>query len=261
MNPTVATTYQVNLVVMSFAISVVGSFVGLTAATRIRSGTGQLSLGNLLAAGVALGGIGVWAMHFVGMLALKLDVSSGYAMTETSISLIAAVAATSLALGFVSKGSERQGPRIILAGFLLGMGIVFMHYLGMFGMRFGGFIRWNAGAIALSVLIAVIAATAALWLSFNTSSPARRAGAAVVMGVAVCAMHYTGMTAAEFICTTANRNATPQGFDVVSTLSLPALVVLAAFTMALLISLDQIFQRLGTNHGSTDSLKRQRQSH
>lgn len=180
-------------------------------------------------------------MHFIGMLALKMDVASSYSMVETGISLVAAVAATSMALAFVAKAPERIG-RLLGAGFLLGLGVVVMHYLGMYGLRIGGFIRWDYGIVALSGVIAVVAATAALWLAFNTAKLRLRMVAAVVMGVAVCAMHYTGMSAAEFVCTTANRSAAPEGFGYVNSMDLYVIVAYVTLALAGLISIDQMFQ-------------------
>ncbi|MDW5445045.1 MHYT domain-containing protein [Polaromonas sp. SM01] len=242
MTSSVLTSYQPAYVAISFLISIIGSFVALTAATRIRKADGSLSLINTVTAGVALGGIGVWAMHFIGMLALDLDLASSYSLLETAISLGAAILASSLALGFVAKAPERLA-RLLGAGLLLGLGVVFMHYLGMYGMKFGGYIEWDIGLVGLSTLIAVLAATAALWLAFNTPSLAGRVLAALVMGVAVCAMHYTGMAAAEFVCTTPNRGAIPQGFGYMSSFGLPTLVTIVTFLMVCIISVDQLFQR------------------
>jgi NO-binding membrane sensor protein with MHYT domain len=242
MNPTVVTSWQPAYVAISFLISVLGAFVALTAATRIRRGAAGLSLFNTVAAGVALGGVGVWSMHFIGMIALQMDVATSYSMPETLASLVAAIVASSLALRYVARAPD-QGFRLLVAGVLLGLGVVVMHYLGMFGLRFGGFIRWDLGIVGLSAAIAIAAATAALWLAFHTRSFAFRAVAAVLMGVAVCAMHYTGMNAAEFICTTANRVAPPGGFGLVSASGLSSVVAVAALGMAAVISVDQVFQR------------------
>ena len=241
MNPIVLTNYQPFYVVLSFVIAMVGSFVALTAATRIKQADGSFSTANTLTAGLALGGIGVWAMHFVGMLALKMDLANSYAMVETGVSLVAAIVAASLALGFVARAPERLG-RMLLAGALLGMSVVVMHYLGMYGMKFGGYIQWDYAVVAASIAIAVVAATAALWLAFHTAALLRRVWAALVMAVAVCAMHYTGMAAAEFICTTANRNAIPQGFGYVSSFSISSMVVIAGLSMAFLIAMSLLFQ-------------------
>ncbi len=239
------TSYETGLVIFSYCIAVLGSFIALTAARRIRQDGGRLSGLNLLAAGAALGGIGVWAMHFTGMLALRLGMGSGYSMVETLLSLVAAIAATSGALAFVAVRPD-SGLRVLLAGTALGLGVAFVHYLGMFGMRFPGFIQWSLDIVALSVAIAVLAACAALWLAFRTRTLAMRGLASLVMGVAVCAMHYTGMAAADFICTAPAtlRHATPTGFAVVSAMDLPALTGMIAIGMAALIGYDQLIQRL-----------------
>ncbi len=238
------TSFEFSLVALSYCIAVVGSFVALTAAQRIRL-SGRLSWVNVLCAGAALGGIGVWAMHFTGMLALQLGMGSAYSMVETLASLVAAVAVASGSLAYVALRPD-SGLRVLAAGVVLGLGVAFMHYLGMAGMRFPGFLQWNAGLVGLSVVIAVVAACAALWLAFRTRALAARALAALVMGVAVCAMHYTGMAAADFVCTApdALRQATPTGTAVISAMSLPLLTGLVALGMAALIGYDQLIQRL-----------------
>lgn len=241
MNPIVTTTIDPLLAILSFAFAVIGSFIALTAASRIRNAQGQLQFGNILDAGVALGGIGVWSMHFVGMLALKMDIGSSYAAVETLLSLAAAIAATSFALRFAAKAPEKIG-RLLIAGLFLGLSVVVMHYLGMYGLKISGYVQWNHGLVALSIVIAVVAATAALWLAFNSSTVGKRVAAAVIMGVAVCAMHYTGMLAAEFICTTDNRNAIPQGFGYIAGFDLPSLVIVVTVCIGIVLSVRQWFQ-------------------
>jgi NO-binding membrane sensor protein with MHYT domain len=189
MNPIVTTSIDPTLAALSFAFAVIGSFIALNAASRIRGTDGRLQTGNILVAGIALGGIGVWTMHFIGMLALKMDTGSSYAAIETGISLIAAIAATSLSLGFAAKAPEKLG-RLMVAGVLLGMSVVVMHYLGMYGLKIVGYVQWDFALVGLSVAIAVVAATAALWLAFNSASLGKRVAAAVIMGIAVCAMHH-----------------------------------------------------------------------
>lgn len=242
MNPEVISSYEWPLVALSFFISAAGAFVALTAARSIKRNN-RLSIYNVLSAGIALGGVGVWAMHFVGMLALNLDVATSFSMVETGISLAAAIIAASAALAFVAKAPESL-PRILGAGLLLGTSVAFMHYLGMYGMKFGGYIEWDFGVVAASLAIAVAASTAALWLAFKTSSLANRAAASAVMAGAVCAMHYTGMAAADFICTTTARGAVPKGFGYVPSFSLPSLVVIAAVSMVTLLAFDQFMQSM-----------------
>ena len=243
MNPEVVSTWNGQLIALSYVISFFGSLVALRAASLMRRADGSISRVNTVAAGLALGGIGVWSMHFIGMIALKLDVASGYSLIETLVSLVAAVAAASLALAYVAKESGDL-KRIAIAGTLLGLGVAVMHYLGMYGMRFGGYVAWNLGVVLVSVLIAIAAASAALWLAFNTPTRGFRVMAALVMGVAVCTMHYTGMAAADYVCTVANRRAFPDGFGVISATQLPMLVTGLALGMALLIFIDQVMQHL-----------------
>jgi two-component system, sensor histidine kinase and response regulator len=250
MNSTTITSYNIGYVALSYIIAVMGAFIALTATQNIVQPNGRVSVINTLAAGLALGGVGVWSMHFIGMLALQMDLAVGYAVAETVTSLLAAVVATSLALYFVAR--KRSLLRILGAGILLGLGVCVMHYLGMYGIRFGGYIQWSYGVIIVSVLIACFAATAALWLAFNTRTWVARGGAAAVMGAAVCAMHYTGMAAAEFICTTTNRTAAPGGIGVINSFQLPLLVTVSALAMAFLISI-RYEQKMMFNHRVLES--------
>jgi NO-binding membrane sensor protein with MHYT domain len=243
MNVPVTPSYQVPLLVLSYVIAVAGSMIALTAARQIVGRDGRVNKQNAAIGGLALGGIGVWSMHFTGMLAAKLNMGVSYSGVETVVSLVAAVLASAFALSHVAR-NPKQLSRILVAGTLLGMGVVVMHYLGMYGMRFGGYIDWSWGLVGLSALIAVVAATAALWLAFNTQTWAIRTCAALVMGVAVCAMHYTGMAAANFICTTSTPHAIPSGFGIFSSLELPiwvtALTVVSAFVLALHLGLRHL---------------------
>ncbi|MFN7122495.1 MAG: MHYT domain-containing protein [Hydrogenophaga sp.] len=243
MNPTVTTAFDPLLVALSFAFAVIGSFVALTAAGRVNQRGGRQSLSNIVTVGVALGGIGVWSMHFIGMLALDMDVGSSYSMVDTFVSLLVVIVATSWTVSFAAKSPDNL-PRLITAGVLLGMSVVVMHYLGMFGLKINGYIRWDYGVVVLSIVIAIVAATAALWLAFNSPTLNRRVAAALAMGVAVCAMHYTGMYAAEFVCTTESRNAIPQGTGYISSFRLPTLVIAITLMMTAVLSVDQLFQYL-----------------
>ncbi len=241
MDTTVTSVYQAHLVAISFVLAFIGSFIALMVTRRIRRKDGSINWVAALIAGVALGGIGVWSMHFMGMVALDLNVASSYGILETVVSLVAAIACTTVSLIIVSTRPE-DILRILGAGLLLGAGVVAMHYLGMFGMKIGGYIIWDMKTVAISAVIAVVAATAALWLAFNTQQLSARLGAALLMACAVCAMYYTGMSAAEFVCTTPNRLAAVQGEWLVSSIGLSSMVAVSAFAMATLISLDLALQ-------------------
>ena len=243
METVVNTSYNMELVVLSYAISMIGAFMALVSARRLvpENYDPQTYKLGLLSSGIALGGIGVWSMHFIAMLAVRMDMGVGYSVWETGISLIAAIAISALAFHIVAR-DPRSVPRLLTAGAMLGMGAVIMHYLGMYGMRFGGYFQWDYGRIAISVLIALVAATAALWLAFNTTQTSVRLIAAAIMAIAVCTMHYTGMSAAEFICTAPveKRLAIPAGTGVISALGLPVVVVALAFGMSLYLILDMV---------------------
>ena len=247
MNPEVISSYDSLYVAFSFALAFLGSFVALSAARRMIGPGGKINHFDLLAATLALGGIGVWTMHFIGMAALRMDLRVGYSMVETVISLVVVCAATGYGLTYVARNPTSL-QRLLVAGTAVGLGVVVMHYLGMYGMRFGGYINWSTGLVAVSIAIAVVAATAALWLAFNTKPVALRLVAAVIMAVAVCAMHYTGMAAADFVCTTADRLAAPRGFGVIISTDLPDVVMVIAIGIALVLSIDLLAQKVLGSH-------------
>jgi len=234
-------SYSPLLVALSFLVSAIGAFTALAAAGAARKPGQQVNRFNVFLAGLALGGVGIWSMHFIGMLAWKVDLGVGYRWLETMVSLVAAVLVSSLALGYVAAGPVTWR-RLLVAGPLAGIGVAVMHYLGMYSMRFYGFFEWDYGVVGLSVLIAMTAATAALWLAFNTSKRTHRVAAALVMATAVCTMHYTGMLAADVMCTTSNRFAMLPGL--LRPVDLPALVLLIALSVAAMISLDLMVQRM-----------------
>lgn len=240
----VRTNYQSGLVFLSFALSFVGAFLALTIARRIQLQR-KISITNLLSASIALGGVSVWSMHFTGMLALNIGMGTGYSLLETIVSLIAAIGATAIAIVFLAKAPLKNS-RLCASGIFLGCGIVVMHYLGMSGMRFPGYIEWSWDYIAASVVIAVIAACTALWLTFRAASVSKRAIASIIIATLVCAMHYTGMAAADFVCVSIpeNRWATPVGKFVTSSMNLPFIVTILAISMALIIGYEQILHEI-----------------
>lgn len=189
------------LVALSIVISALGAYVALMAASRIRTIDENVNGGYVLVAGVALGGVGVWSMHFIGMLAQVIPLGVSYGIFLNFLSLAFAVAFAAAALWYVGRAPFSL-VRCLNAGVLAGFGMAGMHYLGMASMRMDAFFEWNAGLVLLSVTIAVVAATASIWLAFNLTSELQRVGAALVMAMAVCGMHYTGVAAGTIICST-----------------------------------------------------------
>jgi NO-binding membrane sensor protein with MHYT domain len=242
-------SYDLSMIILSWVVSGIGAFTALSAISRARqSATGRVDKFNVLLAGVALGGVGIWSMHFIGMLAWKVELGVGYRLLETMVSLIAAVIVSALALGFVAAGPATF-TRLLVAGPVAGIGVTVMHYLGMYSMRFYGYFDWDWNTVALSAVIAMTAATAALWLAFNTHKLWHRALAAPVMATAVCTMHYTGMAAASVMCTTANRKAILP--DLMRPSDLPMLVLTIALGVALMIGTDLTIQRVTSRNDGT----------
>jgi PAS domain S-box-containing protein len=188
------------LVLLSILVASFASFTSLSLASRIRASSGRMRRIWLAAAAAALGG-GIWAMHFVAMLAFSMPgIIITYEPWLTLLSLVLAVLFT--AGGFVVIGERAASPqRVFGAGLLMGSGVVAMHYVGMAAMRMGATLNYSPSWVFLSVLIAVGAATAAVWLSSVEHQFKRQIAAALVMGAAISGMHYTGMRAAAFTAT------------------------------------------------------------
>jgi PAS domain S-box-containing protein len=196
---TVTGTYDPYLVALSFAVACLASYTALDLGGRVRvSVSGRWArLAWLATAAIAMGG-GIWSMHFIAMLAFLMPMPVSYDFGLTLLSLVVAIGVT--AVGFFMIGA-RQAPALpfVPGGIFMGIGIVAMHYTGMAAMRMPADLRYDRVLVALSVLIAIGASVAALWLAFRTTVTWQRLLAAVVMGSAISGMHYTGMAAATFI--------------------------------------------------------------
>jgi NO-binding membrane sensor protein with MHYT domain len=236
-------TYSPWLVLVSFCISALGAYTALSAAAAaaVRGQRGQLDRFNLVFAGCALGGIAIWSMHFIGMVAWKVEIPLGYRLVETAVSLVAAVIVSTLALGYIAAAPMSIG-RLLVAGPLAGIGVATMHYLGMYSMRFNGYFDWDMSIVVLSVVIAMVAATAALWLAFHTRRRSHRIAASFVMATAVCTMHYTAMAAASVICTSRQTGNVLVGL--LRPADLPLYVVAVALCVMVMIGLDLLMQRV-----------------
>ena len=190
-----------SLVLVSILVAVLASYTALSMAARVASAGGRQR--TIWTAGGALAmSIGIWAMHFIGMLALRLPIPVGYDVGLTAGSWLLALAASWIALRVVSQSRLPLG-RLAAGAVIMGGGINAMHYAGMAAMRMYPEISYEPLRFLASVAIAVGASGTALWLSLYLRQHPRhrallRAGAAVVMGGAIAGMHYTGMAAARF---------------------------------------------------------------
>src|SRR5436190_12595717 len=228
------------LVALSVLIAALSSYTALDLATRMRAASGSASLGWLGAAAVAMGG-GIWSMHFVAMLAFSMpgmDVS--YDVPLTALSLIVAILVTGIGLHAVSR--EKATPKILLfSGCFVGLGIVAMHYTGMGAMRMGAHVDYDTLWVAISVLIALGAATVALWLAFQNTGLVQKLVAAVAMGLAISGMHYSAMQAAIFTAHSAAGRA--HGDASLAQTALAAAVAGTTFLILFLALIAAMFDR------------------
>jgi PAS domain S-box-containing protein len=194
--------YDPVLVVLSYLIAVLASYVALNLASRVSVSQGRVAL-YWLFGGAAAMGTGIWSMHFIGMLAFHLPIPISYDIPMTLLSMFIAAVASGFALFTVNR--DTLAPyRLLASGTVMGIGIAAMHYTGMAAMRMFPPIRYDPQLFALSIAIAIVASIAALWIAFHLRSATaihvawKRSGAALIMGVAIVGMHFTGMAAAHF---------------------------------------------------------------
>ena len=185
------------LVVLSYLVSVLGSFTALQLAIAIPAAHGAQRWRAIFAAGAAMGGGAIWAMHFIAMLACQMKIPVTYDLTITIASAVIAIVSCMAGLAIASAGVFGWG-KLIVAGIFMGLGVTGMHYSGMAAMRMPADIHYDMTLVAVSAAIAIVASIVALWLAFNLRGWLQMLGSALVMGVAVCGMHYTGMLAASF---------------------------------------------------------------
>jgi NO-binding membrane sensor protein with MHYT domain len=191
-------SFNLLLVGLSYAVAVLGSFTALQLAMMIPLARGRWQRWTaVLVAGTAMGAGAIWAMHFIGMLAFDSGMPMAYDIGLTVLSALVAVAACSLGLGLTSSGLITWR-RAMYGGLYMGLGVAGMHYLGMAAMRMPATLSYQGALVLGSVLIAIIASVAALWLAFTLRGLVQMIGSALVMGAAVCGMHYTGMAAVRF---------------------------------------------------------------
>jgi len=187
--------YEPFLVGLSYVISVFGSYTALQLAIAIPQGRSWTAvIGSVLGAAAAVGGGAIWSMHFIAMNAADLGIPVTYDPVLTFLSLAFGIIAP--AVGLFIVGRSDGGPfNLPLGGVLTGAGVALMHYTGMAAMIMPAKISYDPTLFWAANVIAIVAATVALWLAFNLRGNLQRFGSAFVMGIAVCGMHYTGMYA------------------------------------------------------------------
>jgi NO-binding membrane sensor protein with MHYT domain len=191
----VSASYNLVLLALSFIMAVFGSFTALQLALRIPMADKQALGFWVLSSGIALGGGAIWSMHFIGMLAMNMPFPMQFDLTLTFLSFIIAIIFVSLGLAIAGRDLLGEAS-LVFGGAIAGLGVASMHYIGMYAMKIPASIAYDPTLVIVSIVIAIVAAIASLWLAFNLRGMLQRFGSAIIMGIAVCGMHYTGMYAA-----------------------------------------------------------------
>ncbi|ROM70570.1 histidine kinase [Pseudomonas brassicacearum] len=194
-------SYSPALVSISLFVAVLASYTALDLTGRIATTQGRAARLWMVGGALAMG-VGVWSMHFIGMLAFTLPIELGYDVSITALSLLIAILSCGFALWLVSQ-PKLPVWQLAFGALIMGAGISAMHYTGMAALQIQPGIDYAPMLFGASLVIAVAASAAALWIAFRLRQNTphvrlARAGAAVVMGVAIVGMHYTGMASARF---------------------------------------------------------------
>ena len=238
-------TYSSALVAVSLCVAILASYTALDLVGRIATAQGRAIYLWMSGGALALG-IGVWSMHFIGMLAFELPIQLGYDLGLTAASLLIAVLSSGFALWLVSQ-PLLPWPQLAGGAVIMGAGIGSMHYTGMAALEMQPGIVYDPVLFVASLAIAAGASGAALWIAFRLrrnrpNVRLARAGASVLMGLAIVGMHYTGMAAANFpagsVCGAARSGGVPTEW-------LAACVVLLTVgVMAIVLTFSLLEQRM-----------------
>ncbi|QOT09058.1 EAL domain-containing protein [Paenibacillus sp. JNUCC32] len=207
--------YNLYIVGLSIAIAILASYSALNITSKISDANGKSKFFWLFGGAMVMGS-GIWSMHFVGMLAMHMNMNVKYDAFLTIMSMLASVISSFIAF-YITMPKDINWSKIAIGGFVMGSGIVTMHYMGMEAMVVHADIRYDPVFWILSAVIALAASYAALllFLRFRNHSKSSflKWGSAVVMGFAVCGMHYTGMKAARFEAHAGMMTHQPQSVD------------------------------------------------
>lgn len=227
------------LVVLSVLIAILSSFSAFGMVERATSSTqkNQKIIWNLF--GASAMAIGIWAMHFIGMLAIKFPIPVTYDVPITILSVIPVICACSIVMWLMTLESLNRY-RLLIGGLLLGSGISLMHYIGMAAMRLNAAMTHDAILVCLSILIAVMLAIMALKIKHKAINQVhykliniRHIFSAIAMGLASSGMHYTAMTAVHFVPRTTNK--VINGVNPTTLTLIVTVVILVILTQAILI--------------------------
>jgi NO-binding membrane sensor protein with MHYT domain/nitrogen-specific signal transduction histidine kinase/CheY-like chemotaxis protein len=231
-------TYNPHLVALSILVAAFAAYTAFDLGGRVSATRIAAPRVWLVAAAIAMGG-GIWSMHFIAMLAFNMPIPMSYDIGLTTLSLVVAIFVTGAGFYFINRQSAPPFS-LIFSGTFMGLGIAAMHYIGMAAMREHAEISYDFLFVALSLVIAIGASTAALWLAFRTTDLGQKLVAAVVMGLAISGMHYSAMRGTTFAVHGPVHEA--QGYASLDQANLALVVAGIAFVIlavALIVSLQQ----------------------
>ena len=246
---------------LSYVVSCVGCFLGLRCTTRARAYQGAARARWLTLAALSIGTTGIWVMHFIAMLGFTIPGQSiRYNVPVTIASMAIAVVVVGVGTFIVGFSRAGTGP-LLLGGTIIGIGVASMHYLGMAAVRVQATLTYNPALVAASVVIAVIAGTAALWMALRLDSVWSTFIASLIAGVAVNGMHYTGMAAVGaqaapnlVVGTAATASATAFLLPLILGLSTIGFIFSAVIalspTAAEIVAEDELMKRIGQSQAA-----------
>ena len=249
--------YDYRLVALSVLIAVLASYTALDLAGRTTAARGRVRL-TWLAGGATAMGLGIWSMHYIGMLAFSLPVLVLYDWPMVLLSLMAAVFAAAVAL-FVVSGKKMGWPRALAGSAIMGSGIATMHYTGMAAMRLPAMCSYDLRLLILSVVLAIVISLVALWLTFRFREDTKafawwKAASAIVMGAAIPVMHYTGMAAARFTPSTVVPNTTHAVST--STLGITGVTAVTLLVLCVAVLTSAVDRRFSAQRWQLDASER-----
>ena len=237
-------TSDVRLIVLSILVAVIGSYTALDISEQIILAQGAARWWWLVGSGLTLG-LSVWAMHFTAILAHKLPIPIGYDFTRVLISLMVTILASGIGLFFVSRQPLVMWLPLLAGSFFVGGGIIGMHFTAMSSLRLAATPSYDLKLAVLSGVIAIALSLGALWLTFQcrieSSMPeaVRKIGSALIMGTAICGMHYVAMLGVSF----RTARLTLSKFSVVDNNLLAVVLGVAALVILTLALLASFFSR------------------
>ena len=233
-------TYDLSLVVLSYIVASLAAYTAIDLAGRVAEYRSEpRRAAAWLGGGAFAMGAGIWSMHFVAMLAYKLAIPVRYEAWTTLASMAAAIATSGFALFIVTR-PRLSWTRLLFGGAVMGVGIGTMHYTGMAALRLDALVMYYPGGWILSIVNAIVCSTVAIWMVFRLGGGTDlrlKVAAALVMGVAICGMHYTGMYATVCV-STGEAGSAGEGLDPLPLAAAIAAVTLLIMSIALSVSLQ-----------------------